>query len=111
MWVSIILNILFSGLAECDKKRGEKPDPDIIITPSGGGDGSKGVVDPDDSTFVPVVPTWPTKSGITLPDATSKCKAHLEGSATFQTCRRLLGVQFITKFSATLHQCIADIQV
>jgi len=100
----------FPGLAQCDKKRGEKPAPEIIICPAPHGNGSKGL-DPDGSTFKPVVPKWPTKSGITLQVATSKCRGKLEGSVTFLTCKKLLGVQFTVKVAAIIPQCIADIKI
>ena len=105
----MILTFL-SGLAQCEKERGTKPAPEIIICPAPHGDGSKGV-DPNGSKFNPLAPKWPTKSGITLQVATRKCRGRLEGSVTFHTCKKLLGAQFIVKVAAIIPQCIADIKV
>ena len=99
----------YLGLDECDRKR-NKTNPDVIILPEGGGDGSKGV-DPNATTFQPVVPKWPTKSGVTLQNALSECKAKLEGSITYKTCQKVLGIQFRVKVVGIFSQCIADIQV
>ena len=68
-------------------------------------------MDPNGSSFKPVVPMWPTKSGITLQVATTHCKTKLEGSVTFQTCKKLLGVQFTVKVAAIIPQCVTDIKV
>ena len=68
-------------------------------------------MDPNGSKFKPLVPKWPTKSGITLQVATRKCRGRLEGSVTFHTCKKLLGAQFIVKAAAIIPQCIADMKV
>ena len=82
----------------------------MIVLPGGGGDGSKGV-DPNATTFQPLVPKWPTESGITEQQALSECKAKLEGSVTFKTCKKVLGIEFTVKIAVVYAQCVADIQV
>ena len=70
------------GVSECDKKRNKTSNPEIVIVlPEGGGDGGKGA---ENKTFVPVVPTWPTDSGITKEEATKKCREKLKRSTIYR---------------------------
>ena len=93
---------------KCNKERDEADDPDAEECTEEEQDPDKGLPDnPED--FEPVVPDWPTPTGQTEDDAEKKCKAGLKGTATFETCKRVLGVKFTIE--KAVEQCVADVLV
>ena len=96
------------GYKQCNKARGEEDDPNTEECSDEEQDPDAGLPkDPED--FEPEVPTWPTPTGKTEDDAKKKCTASLTGSATFKTCKRVLGVKF--NIQEAVEQCVADVLV
>merc|ERR1712072_188950 len=56
--------------------------------------------------FKPVIPKWPTPTGKKEKDVKKHCEAKIKVSATYKSCRRVLGVRFSIK--GAVEQCVAD---
>merc|ERR1712072_1545134 len=56
--------------------------------------------------FKPVIPKWPTPTGKKEDDVKKHCEAKIKVSATYKSCRRVLGVRFSIK--GAVEQCVAD---
>ena len=92
---------------ECDKKRNITTNKDVIITKPPDDDDSEEV---QPTVIVnPVVPTFPTKSGITEQGANTYCKEQIEGLNVYKACISAIGSNFVV--TGYIEQCVADIQV
>merc|ERR1712072_1382970 len=98
-------NYVFPGQTKCNKKREEKNDPNSEELPDKTNDPDAGLPK-DPEKFKPVIPKWPTPTGKKEKDVKKHCEAKIKVSATYKSCRRVLGVRFSIK--GAVEQCVAD---
>merc|ERR1712072_366043 len=99
------INYVFPGQTKCNKKREEKDDPNSEELPDKTNDPDAGLPK-DPEKFKPVIPKWPTPTGKKEKDVKKHCEAKIKVSATYKSCRRVLGVRFSIK--GAVEQCVAD---
>lgn len=96
----------FTGQTKCDKERRVTTDVTAIVLTTGGTDEIYTYKPPK---VIPVIPSFPTKSGITKRQAKNICKISIEGSTLFKACRGAIGIKFTIQ--GFLGQCVTDIEV
>ena len=96
----------FTGQSKCDKERRVTTDVTAIVLTIGGPDEIYTYKPPK---VIPVIPSFPTKSGITKTQANHICKLSIKGSKLFKVCREAIGVKFTIQ--GFLGQCVTDIEV
>ena len=96
------------GQKQCNKERKEEDDPNSEESSGEEKDPNDGLPD-DPEKFKPETPNWPTPSGKTEEDAKKKCTESLTVTATFKTCKKVLGARFNIK--EAVEQCVADVLV
>ena len=103
---TIIYIMKFTGQTKCDKERRVTTDVTAIVLTIGGTDEIYTYKPPK---VIPVIPSFPTKSGMTKIKAKGICKKSIHGSKLFRVCRGAIGVKFTIE--GFLGQCVTDIEV